>query len=206
MEILSSIFMPFEWALKFLYEYTGSYAWAILIFTVLLNALLYPLSVKQQKSTAKQAKLKPKLDALKEKCGKDRMKYNNEMQALYQREGVSMTGGCLPMLIRFPILIAVYSIVNKLITEIRGPEGKITDAAVVKAFNLFGINLAETPKLNTGPKWIWIKSISIPLWMRLLVHHKPRMWKSWPPCAKSWLYLWIKLWTLWKPCFLICFF
>lgn len=85
-----------------------NFAASVLLFTVLVNLLMLPLTLKSQKSTAKQAKLKPKLDALKKKYGNDKQKYSMAMNDLYQKEGVSMSGGCLPMIIRLLVMMGVY--------------------------------------------------------------------------------------------------
>ena len=82
----------------------GNFAAAVFFFTLLINLVMLPLTIKSQKSTANQARIKPKLEALKKKCGDDKVKYNQEMQELYQRENVSAAGGCLHMIIRLVIM------------------------------------------------------------------------------------------------------
>ena len=77
------------WVLRQLYELlesfgAGNYALAIFVFTLLVNLVFLPLLVKQQKASAKQVGLRPKLEALKQKCGDDQRRYQTEMQALYQ--------------------------------------------------------------------------------------------------------------------------
>ena len=109
------IAIPFEYILNFFESITGSYAVAIILFSLAVQLLMFPLSVKQQKSMAKQAKLRPKLDALKEKCGDDRQKYSMEMNELYQRENISPMGGCMPMLIRMLLLLGVYQAVRNMV-------------------------------------------------------------------------------------------
>ena len=97
------------WILAQLSEiFSHNFAASVLVFTILVNVLMLPLTLKSQKSTAKQAKLKPKLDALKKKYGNDKQKYSMAMNDLYQKEGVSMSGGCLPMIIRLLIMWGVY--------------------------------------------------------------------------------------------------
>ena len=158
---------PFLWALKGLNEIFGNYALTILIFTLLVNLLLSPLTVKQQKSQAKQAKIRPKLDALKEKYGNDKMKYQTAMQELYQKENISMTGGCLPLIIRMVLLMGVYYAIRILLGEygITFLDSKtVVDenlfAPVAEQFQLFGLNLAEQPVFdidifdNFKPIWI----------------------------------------------------
>lgn len=106
------IFMPLGWILRvFARMCNGNFAMAIFLFTVLVNLAILPLTIKSQKSTAKQAMLKPKMDMLKQKYGDDKMKYSQAMQDLYQRENVSMAGGCLPMLLRLVFMMIVYGVV-----------------------------------------------------------------------------------------------
>lgn len=89
----------------------GNYALSIFLFTLALNIILIPLSVKSQKSAVSQLKMKPKLDELKKKYGDDKQKYNEAMQKLYQDGNVSMGGGCLPMILRLVLVMSVYYLV-----------------------------------------------------------------------------------------------
>lgn len=90
----------------------GNFAASVFLFTLIINIVMIPLSIKSQKSAVQQTRIKPKLDALKAKYGDDRQKYSMAMQELYQKENVSMSGGCLPMLIRFPIMISIYYLIR----------------------------------------------------------------------------------------------
>ena len=94
--------------LWFLYGIVQNYGVAIILFTIIVKALVFPFSVKQQKSMASQAKVQKKVRELQKIYANDKMKLNEETQKLYQKEGVSMTGGCLPMLIPLPILFGIY--------------------------------------------------------------------------------------------------
>lgn len=89
----------------------NNFAGAIFLFTLVINVLLIPLSIKSQKASVQQTLVKPKLDRLKEKCGDDKQKYNNAMQELYKKENVSMSGGCLPLILRMVLLFSVYYLV-----------------------------------------------------------------------------------------------
>ncbi len=124
------LLIPLGWALRQLtYLCGGSFAAGVFLFTVIVNVVLIPLNVKTQKSTVGQARIKPKLDALKEKYGDDRQKFAAEQQKLMQEEKVSLSGGCLPLLIRFPILIGVYSIIQSPLTYLSGVSQDIIKAA-----------------------------------------------------------------------------
>ena len=89
----------------------GNFALAVFVFTLLINVALLPLSIKSQKSSVQQTRIKPKLDELKKRYGDDRQKYSAAMQKLYQEEGVSMSGGCLPMVIRLVLMLSIYQII-----------------------------------------------------------------------------------------------
>lgn len=143
---------PFVWALEALNNIFQNYALTILVFTVLVNLCLSPLSIKQQKSSAKQAKLRPKLEVLQKKYGDDKMKYQAAMQELYQRENISMTGGCLPMIIRMVLLIGVYNAIRTLLQnygiDFTTGDTVIEDEAIRQSFMLFGLDLSQTPHFS----------------------------------------------------------
>ena len=91
-----------------LYEIVKNYGVAIILFTVILKVAMFPFSIKQQKSMAASSKMAVKQKELQKKYGSDKQKYNEELQKLYEKEGVNPAGGCLPMLIPFPIMIGLY--------------------------------------------------------------------------------------------------
>ena len=100
---------PMGWILARLSELcNNNFALSVLIFTVIVNLIMLPLTIKSQKSTAKQAKIKPKMDALKKKYGNDKQKYSMAVNELYAKEKVSMSGGCLPMIVRLLVMMGVY--------------------------------------------------------------------------------------------------
>ncbi len=103
---------PLGYVLSFLAEiFNNDFAAAILVFTLLINVVLIPISIKSQKSSVQQLRIKPKMDDLKKRYGDDRKKMAEAQQKLYQDEGVSMSGGCLPMLFRLIIMFSIYYLV-----------------------------------------------------------------------------------------------
>ena len=96
----------------------NNYGFAIIIFTLIVKLLMLPLFVKQQKSTMAMAKLKPQLDALNKKYANQKtpeaqQKLQKETMKLYEENGVSPMGGCLPLLIQFPIIIGLYQVITR---------------------------------------------------------------------------------------------
>ncbi len=112
-------------ALKWLYQISGDYLLAILIFALLVKVILFPLSVKQQKNSQKMAKLAPKQEAIRKKyAGRNdratQMKMQEEMQQLYADEKFNPMGGCLPMLIQLPIILALYQSITNPLSSVLG--------------------------------------------------------------------------------------
>lgn len=109
---ISFINKPFGWILESIAGLVGgNFAASILLFTLLINLILIPLSIKSQKSSVQQTRIKPKLDELKKRYGDDKQRYNTEMQKLYQEENVSMSGGCLPLILRLIFMMSIYWII-----------------------------------------------------------------------------------------------
>ena len=109
---ISFINKPFGWILESIAGLVGgNFAASIFLFTLLINLILIPLSIKSQKSSVQQTRIKPKLDELKKRYGDDKQRYNTEMQKLYQEENVSMSGGCLPLILRLIFMMSIYWII-----------------------------------------------------------------------------------------------
>lgn len=126
-----------------LFIFGDNFAVTIFVFTLLVNVIMIPLTIKSQKSSVQQMRIKPKLDVLKKKYGDDKQKYNAEMQKLYQQENVSMSGGCLPMILRFVFLLSVYYLILQPITYLSG-IGKDTVNAVVDFVKTQGMVAANS--------------------------------------------------------------
>lgn len=101
---------PLFWVLDQIYQLVGNFGIAIILATILMRGVLYPLANHQFKSMNKMKKLQPMVEALKKKFGDDQQKMQMEMMELYKREKVNPVAGCLPMLIQFPILFAFYKV------------------------------------------------------------------------------------------------
>jgi YidC/Oxa1 family membrane protein insertase len=96
-------------ALLGLYSVLWAQFWlAIIVFTVIIRGLMTPLMLPQQRSAKKMQEIQPQLEELKKKYGKDRERMSQEQMKLYREAGVNPMGGCLPMLVQFPIWIGLY--------------------------------------------------------------------------------------------------
>ena len=109
--------VPFGYVIRFCNNLVGNnYLFALLLFAVIIEIVLLPFGIKQQKNSIKQAKLRPKEMALRKKyAGREdqvsKQKMSQEIQEFYQKEGYNPMAGCFPLLIQFPIIIALYNIV-----------------------------------------------------------------------------------------------
>jgi YidC/Oxa1 family membrane protein insertase len=102
------IAMPLMYTLKFFYSYVGNYGIAIIIITIILKGLFFPLTHKSYKSMKDMQKIQPKMAALKEKFKDDRDAMNKAVMELYREHKVNPLGGCLPMVVQIPVFFALY--------------------------------------------------------------------------------------------------
>ena len=134
------IFKPLGWVLELCSKIVGgNYLFAILIFAVFVEIVLLPFGISQQKKSIKQARLRPKEQAIRKKyAGRDdkatQMKMTEEIQELYQKEGYNPMSGCLPLLIQLPLLLALYNVVINPLKYISG----LSDDAVLQIQSIVG--------------------------------------------------------------------
>jgi YidC/Oxa1 family membrane protein insertase len=103
---------PLLWVLRFFNGFLNNYGWAIIILTILVKILFWPLTHKSYKSMKEMQKLQPKMAKIREKYKDNREKMNQEMMALYKTYKVNPMGGCLPMVIQIPVFFALYSLLG----------------------------------------------------------------------------------------------
>ena len=94
--------------LNAIYGVVGNYGVAIIIVTILMRIIVFPLTLKQEKSMKKMRDLQPELEKIKEKYKDDPQEYQRKTAELYRESGVNPLGGCLPLLIQMPIFVALY--------------------------------------------------------------------------------------------------
>ena len=138
--ILGIIAKPMGLLLDLLYGFLGNYGLSIIIFTVFVKLCLYPLYIKQTKSTAMMSEMQPKIKAIQNKYANDQEMMNIKMQELYKEEKFNPMGGCLPMLIQMPIIMGLFAL-------LRNPMRYITKDSMIFAFH---------------EPFLWIKDLSQP--------------------------------------------
>jgi len=105
---LTFIADPLFTLLSWIHSLVGNWGWSIIILTILIKAVFYPLSAASYKSMAGMKKLQPRIQTLKERYKDDKPKFQTEMMALYKKEKINPAGGCLPILVQIPVFIALY--------------------------------------------------------------------------------------------------
>jgi len=103
---------PLAYLLSLIYQLVGSYGIALIILTVIVKLALYPLYLKQIKSTAGLQEIQPKMREIQQRYANDREKQNEELQKLYSKSGYNPMGGCLPMVIQMPIIFGLFALLR----------------------------------------------------------------------------------------------
>ena len=135
---------PLGYLLTWIYGIVGSYGWALVILTVLVKGLLFPIYVKSMKSTAKMSELQPQVQEIQQKYAKDQALMNQKVQELYKENGASATGGCLPMIVQMIVIMGLF-------TLLRNPLQYITSQDMIFAVH---------------ESFFWIKDLAQPdLWI-----------------------------------------
>ncbi len=116
MGLFSILAEPLGMVMHWIYQLVNSYFVALLIFTLASRLLLFPLSINNQKNQADRARLAPRLERIQKKYAQDRQKMAMKQQELYEKEGVKMTAGCLPMLVQMLVLFSIIAVIYKPLT------------------------------------------------------------------------------------------
>lgn len=109
---------PLGWVMWALYAVVKNYGVALLLFTVLMKAVLFPISLKQQKSSGKMMKIQPQITELQNRYKDNKEKLNEEMMKLYEKEKYNPMSGCLPMLIQMPVLFGLIDVIYRPLNHI----------------------------------------------------------------------------------------
>lgn len=130
--------VPLGWVMRFIYHFIQNYGLSIVVFTLLVKLIMLPMAVKQQKSTAKMAVVQPQMLELQKRYANNQQKLQEELAALYAREGYNPTSGCLTMFIQFPIIMGLYDVIYKPMTHILalGDEVIAKATEIATALNL----------------------------------------------------------------------
>jgi YidC/Oxa1 family membrane protein insertase len=173
---------PMFVALDFFYRVMGNFGVAILLVTVLVKILFFPLANKSYASMAKMKSVQPQLAALKERFPDDKVKQQQEMMAIYKKEKINPVAGCLPVLLQIPVFFALYKVLFVTIEMRHAPfYGWIKDLSApdpTTLFNLFG--LIPWDPMTLGPVigpylmlGVWPIIMGITMWFQMKLNPTP---------------------------------
>lgn len=147
---LTIIATPLFWVLKTLYGWVGNWGVAIIILTVLIKLIFFPLSAASYRSMAKMRVLAPKMQRLKEQYGDDRQRMQQAMMDLYKTEKINPLGGCLPIVVQIPVFISLYWVLLASFELRQAPFfGWIHDLAAPDPFYILPVLMGATMILQT---------------------------------------------------------
>jgi YidC/Oxa1 family membrane protein insertase len=167
-----------NWLLQGMYRLTGNYGVAIILLTILVKAVLLPLTIKQTRSMIAMQKIQPEIKKLQEKYKDDKEKLSQEMMKFYKENKINPLGGCLPLVLQLPVFIALFTVLRKYLltppTMIVGmtmnklPGFYLAGGAIVKvvpksAGFLWVKNLADTTRL-ADPTYILLALLIVTTW------------------------------------------
>ena len=141
--LLAVFAKPIALLLNLLYNLVGNYGIAIILLTLIVRGILFPLYNSQMKQSAKMQDLQPKMQKLQKQYGQDKEKYNQKIMELYQVEGVNPAKGCLPLIIQMPILFGLFA-------ALRNPLMYMDQDMVLSVHESF----LWIPDLSQPDKWI----------------------------------------------------
>lgn len=144
------------WMMQHIYNIVGNWGWAIVIVTLVIKLIFYPLSAKSYRSMSGLKKLQPKLTALKERFGDDKQKFTQATLELYKKEKVNPMSGCLPILIQIPVFIGLYWVLIESVQLRQAPFVLwIHDLSVMDPYYvlpvLMGLSMFLQQRLNPPP-------------------------------------------------------
>jgi len=172
---------PMFLALDWIYRQVGNFGVAILIITVLIKFIFFPLANKSYASMAKMKAVQPEMMAIRERYGDDKMKQQQAMMELYKKEKINPIAGCLPILIQIPVFFALYKVLFITIEMRHAPFfGWIRDLSApdpLTVFNLFGLIPWDPtvvpvigPFLHLGP---WPLIMGVTMWFQMKLNPPP---------------------------------
>jgi YidC/Oxa1 family membrane protein insertase len=165
---------PLFWLLEWLYVQLGNFGLSILVLTVIVKLVFFPLANKSYAAMSKMKALQPEMEKLKERYGEDRQRMNQELMQLYRREKVNPAAGCLPILVQIPVFFALYKVLYTTIEMRHQPfYGWIKDLAapdpltILTGFGLFSWHVPDFLHFFNIGLWPIIMGVTMYLQQKL---------------------------------------
>jgi YidC/Oxa1 family membrane protein insertase len=147
---LTVIAQPIYWLLENIHEFVGNWGWSIVVLTILIKLVFFPLSAASYKSMAKMRKVGPRMQKMKEQYGDDKMGFQRAMMDMYKREKINPLGGCMPILVQIPVFIALYWVLLASVEMRNAPWiGWVSDLAAPDPYYILPVLMAVTMFIQT---------------------------------------------------------
>jgi YidC/Oxa1 family membrane protein insertase len=172
---------PLFWLIDFIFHFVGNFGVAILIVTVILKLVFFPLANKSYLSMAKMKAAQPQMEEIKKRYADDKPKQQQEFMELYKREGINPVAGCLPIAIQIPVFFALYKVIFITIEMRQAPFfGWIRDLSApdpTNLFNLFGLIPFDPTQLPLVGQFlalgIWPIAMGISMFIQMKMNPEP---------------------------------
>ncbi|MEI8151707.1 MAG: membrane protein insertase YidC [Hyphomicrobiales bacterium] len=172
---------PMFWAIDWIYQHVGNFGIAILLITVLIKFIFFPLANKSYASMAKMKAVQPEMAAIRERYGDDKMKQQTALMELYKKEKINPLAGCLPILVQVPVFFGLYKVLFISIEMRHAPfYGWIKDLSApdpTNLFNLFGLIPYDPTVLPVIGQFlhmgIWPIIMGITMWAQMKLNPSP---------------------------------
>ncbi len=176
---------PLFYILEYLHKVLGNLGLAILVLTIVMKILFFPLANKSYRSMSRMKQLQPKIEQLKQRFGEDKMRMNQELMELYKKEQINPLSGCLPMIIQIPVFFCLYKVLFVTLEMRHAPfYGWINDLSApdpTTIFNLFGL-IPFTP-----PSFLMVGAWPIIMGLTMFLQQKMNPQPADPAQAKAFL-------------------
>ncbi len=172
---------PLFWLIDWIYKFVGNFGVAILVVTVLVKALFFPLANRSYMSMAKMKAVQPQMEAIKVRYADDKAKQQQEFMELYKREGVNPVAGCLPIMLQIPVFFALYKVIFITIEMRQAPFfGWIRDLSTpdpTNIFTLFGLIPFDPTQLPVIGQFlhlgIWPVIMGVSMFIQMKMNPEP---------------------------------
>lgn len=172
---------PMFWSIDWIYHHVGNFGIAILLITVLIKLIFFPLANKSYASMAKMKAVQPEMAAIRERYGDDKMKQQQALMELYKKEKINPLAGCLPIVIQVPVFFALYKVLFISIEMRHAPfYGWIKDLSApdpTNVFNLFGLIPFDPTLVPVLGQFLhlgfWPLIMGITMWVQMKLNPSP---------------------------------
>jgi YidC/Oxa1 family membrane protein insertase len=186
---------PMFWAIDYLFKLVGNFGVAILLVTVLVKILFFPLANKSYASMAKMKAVQPQMASIKERFPDDKMKQQQAMMELYKKEKINPLAGCLPVVIQIPVFFSLYKVLFVTIEMRHAPFfGWIKDLSApdpTNLFNLFGLLPFDPTQLPVVGHFLllgaWPMIMGVTMWVQMQLNPAP------PDPTQKMIFAWMPL-------------